>query len=660
MSIRDLLKNPAIIGDALTGDERDIAKDYVRRRVRVFIRNNATAADPAAPGDLTPLGTNVIRVELENELPKVRKAHATILARVKADDKKGLHVPLSKPDLRTRVRGRPPAGSASVMRQRLVLSIVYQASVDDATLMDPANIERLHRLTDRRLRIVERMLYDVGRAPERKWSRRQIAAHGAGPWTDGLERMFEYPRVAQSLFASVCQAGSDGKCQAPMDGWILGDDGTILGRARTNPATTAEWTSPALASDGSAPLPFKPQSPAAPRAVAAISGLFSRTTDYHARNLLYCDQVIHALHLEALVFAESKRSPSNSTAWLDDMVKQKPAGWLQLSSPLPMIGGANPGNYLAGHGEPAFFRHGSIHPSELQVGDHVIIYNHPAYEHTTVHGAWRLENAVVVQTVPDLRVQGHGSFILSIDEARREMLRLFNAALDKCRKAVGPLAKVKGSGTGFNTFEVDSIHALAENMVIDIVDPDTEIKVAKKRIVLTLDRKKNIVEYSGQRVSPTAKHVVRRSRVDQFNGKYESVELSFGAAGDVFILRRVAQAQSQFARGARDGDWHVAWVLPSQDQAFGRVVLNSPPLLDFIRREHFVDLTLEPTPNGDRVVGWFPLYTPAEKRGKPVEKDGKFVGIQPTPLTTRNIAAWTWFKNPNANATQVPVLRPKV
>lgn len=657
MSIRDLLKNRDIINSKLKGDEADVTRDYVLRRARVMIRKLPDAEDANKPGDLNAVGTRVLAVELAAELPKARKAHADILARVVADANKGLHVPLSTPSLRTRVTGKPPADSAGAMRKRIVLSVVYQAAAADLTLLEPANLEKLHRLCDRRLRLVERMLYDVGRAPQRSWTAAKLAGRAAGPWTDGLDRMFEYPRVSQHLFLGLCAPGTDRKCQGPMTNWELGDDGTIVGPPQTNPATTARWQA------GGAdlyPLKYTPASATQVQAVAAINGLFTRSKDYRARNLMYCDQVIHALHLEALVFAESKRTSGGNTGWLDAVVAAKPSGWLQLSSPLPSIGALNLGQYLAGRSEPAFFEHTSVAPPDLQVGDHLIVYNHPAYEFATAHGAWRLENAVVVQTVPELLIQGHGSYILTIDGAKREMLTLFRAALDRCRAAVGALAKVVGSGTEMNTMKVDTVRELAVGMVIDIIEAGTEMALAKRRTITRIEQAGKLVTYDGARLFPTTKHVLRHPRKPQFNDTYEGVELSFGKNADVFLIRRVSQAQSKFGRGARDGDWHVAWVLPTDDQAGGRAVLNNPDLLKHLKDAHFVDLTVEKTRRGDRVVGWFPLYTPATKGGRPVVKDGKFVGIQPTPIGPRNIAAWTWFAARDPDATRVPVLRPKV
>ena len=81
---------------------------------------------------------------------------------------------------------------------------------------------------------------------------------------------------------------------------------------------------------------------------------------------------------------------------------------------------------------------------------------------------------------------------------------------------------------------------------------------------------------------------------------------------------------------------------------------------DFVKKMHFVDYTVEGTDADKLTVGWFPLYEPVKKNGKPEMKNGKIVGVQPVSVGPENIAAWTWFADPDANASNVPVIRPKV
>lgn len=221
MSIRDLLKDPAVISGKFKGDERNFAGDFVQRRVRLFIEANPSFQHPTKPGDLTDIATKGVSVTLSGELPLVQKAHADILVRVMADVGKGLHVDITKGSLRKRVFDRPPAGDADTMRKQLVLSIVYQATALDIRLADAANREQLHRLCDRRLRLVERMLYDVGRSAARTWSEKQVRSKPTGPWIDGLERMFDTPgcRVRPSRPLATLTRKSAASRQWPNGAW---------------------------------------------------------------------------------------------------------------------------------------------------------------------------------------------------------------------------------------------------------------------------------------------------------------------------------------------------------------------------------------------------------------------------------------------------------
>jgi hypothetical protein len=651
VALRDLLKDRDIISASLGREERLFAENFVARRVRLLIDANPSFNNPARPGDLTDIATKGVGFALVKEIPLVRSALAAIQTRVKADANNGVHLPVDSSATK-RVRDKPPAGNAASTRQRLLLSIVYQATAWDIRFAEPSNLERLHKVCDRRLRLVERMLYEVGRSADRAWGNKPPAA---GPWPDGLDRAFEYPRVPRRIFQATCQPDEKDTCKAPMDSWHLGDDNTIVGPLQTNPSTTARWRQ---GKDENYALEFTPQDPAKPKAVDAIAELFTRSPDFLKRNLMYCDHTIHALHLEALVFAESKRRAAGDTAWLDGVVATKPAGWLRLHHPLVSPGALQPsgGKFLAGSGEPDFFHHLNVRPSELQVGDHLIVYNHPAYEHTTLHGAWRLENAVVVQTTPTLLVQGHGSPIMSIATAKAHMLKLFLGALESCRAALRPLAKVAAS-TGTNSVKVHSTSALRVDMSIDIIDRDTEVSIAQRRRITKIDARARTVEFNGAAVTATAKHGLRRAHLTQFAGKFDSVQLNAPTtSNDIFLLRRVDPANSRFAAGSRDGDWHVAWVANDREEK----IRVDPKRAEFVKKTHFIDYTRETDGTNTLTVGWFPLYEPVKRNGKPEMKDGKIVGVVPISIGADNIAAWTWFADPDANTANVPVVRPSV
>jgi hypothetical protein len=629
--------------------------DFVARRVRALIDGDASLADPAKPGDITKTATPTVATRLIAEVPRVRAAFTEIWKRVTADVAKNLHVPIDKPTIRKRVSNRPPV-AAGAMRRRLVLSIVFQAAAPDMTLADAANVERLHRICDRRLRLVERMLYEVGHHSDRAWSTKQVSTHAGGPWTDGVERAFDYPRVPRAFFEATCQPDANDVCQAPMDKWKLGDDYNLVGPVQTNPATITLWkhnATDAYRLDYTAAVAGKP------KGVEAINGLFAVSTDYLSRNLLYCDHTIHALHLEALVFAESKRRAAGDTAWLDGLVASKGPGWLCIFHPLVSPGGLQPdgGKYLVGSGEPSFFEHVSVRANDLQVGDHLIIYNHPAYEFTTFHGAWRLENAVVVQTVPDLLLQGHGTGLMTMNDAKAAMLKYFRTALENCRAALRPLAAVSGPGPTGGAVKVSTTARLKRGMVVDFVEAGTEALVAPGRTITAIDGRKGVVTYSGASVTLTNKHVLRRHHVTQFKGKFEGLQLESATSDTViFLMRRVDPTASTYAPGFLDADWYVTWLGQDRDEAVRKDSVRAA----FVKKQHFVDYTVETDGTNTRTVGWFPLYEPVLKGKSPVMKAGKIAAIQPVTVGPDNIAAWTWFADPNAATALVPVIRPKV
>jgi hypothetical protein len=194
-------------------------------------------------------------------------------------------------------------------------------------------------------------------------------------------------------------------------------------------------------------------------------------------------------------------------------------------------------------------------------------------------------------------------------------------------------------------------------MRIDVIEAATETPIAQQRKVTRVDTRAKTVEFDGAAVAATAKHALRRAHRPQFGGKFDSVFLaSPTSANQIFLLRRVDRAASAFAAGSQDGDWHVAWVAhPREEQ-----IRLDAKRAEFVKKQHFVDYTVEKDGATSMTVGWFPLYEPVKVRRKPVLKGGKIVGIQPISIGVDNISAWTWFADPDADAINVPVIRPSV
>ena len=99
------------------------------------------------------------------------------------------------------------------------------------------------------------------------------------------------------------------------------------------------------------------------------------------------------------------------------------------------------------------FEHITIHLSELVVGDHLIVHNHPAYSYTNLDGVFTLENALVVQTIgikpggyeQNLLLHGHGIHPKTMGELKKEMHDTFTRELKKFRKMVETHIKNAGN-----------------------------------------------------------------------------------------------------------------------------------------------------------------------------------------------------------------------
>lgn len=636
MTIAALLRDRSVVSKKLKQPELGYTRDFVRRRARRLMELNPGMQDPARKGDLSAAATATAAALLVKELPLVRAARDEIWKRVRSDPD---HLGLSMATIRKRVSTRPPLNDPRLMRRRLVATIVFQAAARDITLADPANIERLHLLADRRLRMVERMLYDVGRADHRRYPK-SVTSQPGGPWPDGLERIFEYPRVPQRIFLGMCHPdASFGICAAPMNEWAVRGPEHLIGPIRTNVGTRAAWP---RAADGYS-LPYTDG--VLPNVESAIERLFVPSTDFLDRNLLFCDHTIHALHLEALVFSRRKRGAA--PGWLGAERAGKPAGWVRLF--VPFNDDPNhPERFLAGLLEPAHFESDPVHEADLQPGDHVIVYNHPAYQYSTVAGVWKLENAVVVQSHPSLLMQGHGSKVYPKADMWETMMKLFNRELRRRRADVDGLAVVLADGP--NQVEVDSLDLLRVGMRVEIADRRTDAVVAADRGITAIDHRKRKVTYDGPDVTATRGLVLRRSRI--VVAGVETIDVEHW----VTIQRRTPPHSSIFAPRHRRADWYLTWDGNAKEQA----IRLDPARRDFVRTHQLVEYEEDPGVLHTQTRGWFPLWVPAKDRNQPVMKNGLIAATERLIIKPEHIAGWTWFLDPDpAKRDLVPVLRPR-
>ena len=213
--------------------------------------------------------------------------------------------------------------------------------------------------------------------------------------------MFEYPRLpAARPFTGLCKAPTGTTtCSATgqMSGWEKRVGGQFKHDLQLNPTANPRWKRA---------REFFLKQPGDP--MPAVRDLFTPSKRFDKRNFLMCDHVIDVLHLEALARVKSKRD--SNTTWFKAITDVESDGWLRIIHPSLVDDVPGGVAFLVGEREPRFFERKKIPVGEPEVGDHVIVYNHPAYDKVKeAVDVWRLENALVVATSPRLMLQGHGT-----------------------------------------------------------------------------------------------------------------------------------------------------------------------------------------------------------------------------------------------------------
>ena len=449
MKVSDLARDKALVPATGTGFDRSMRAAFVSIRARAMLAADSTLRDSANEADIADAKVATVKSQLTTDLGLAAQAVQSIAAKVATDETANKLLSLDPSDVDPKlvaeyVRIGVLSTTPKDKRKELVQTLVWWATALDPALLQTGGADDLHELVDRRLRTAERMLYYVARKVGRGFDMAAIRANPAGPWETGFKRIFEYHRLPGG-FMSLCQPHATTRaCQAPaLAGWRAGA-GMLTHAFKVAEGATSYWRLPTVPDPEGYLLVYDTNGGSA---VDAVDNVFTASTDFKKRNLLACDHVLHLLHIESLLHARRKRDPS--TTWFQTLAaRTAPADWLRIYTPWSDI------QFLVGEGEPQFFEHVRIPAADLQVGDHLIIFNHPVYDRLTITGVFRLENSLVVQVYPKLLLQGHGILPQTPAALKSHMLGLANRYLDGARKLVEQ-NMAAASATGYPVIELE-------------------------------------------------------------------------------------------------------------------------------------------------------------------------------------------------------------
>ena len=255
---------------------------------------------------------------------------------------------------------------------------------------------------------------------------------------------------------------------------------------------------------------------------------------------------------------------------------------------------------------------------------------------------------MVVQTFPELLMQGHGSAMLNQGAMWKAMIKYFRDELTEHRAAVDGLAHIERFGP--NTLVVDQSQFLGSGMRVDIVQDDAG------EAVLAADRQ--IVSVSGRTVRLQRRQRVGAGASPAAARPRNALRRSEGSDRRQHVPPRAPNAAGNVAirGGHQRADWFLIWRGAgggrgdSQGRRTGGVRQGASP-----RRVHARAGIRES--DDDRLV---PAVASRDEGGSPVRRNGRIVSTDPVEVRLRNIAGWTWFFDPDpAKRDLVPVIRPR-
>ena len=428
-------QNPSLIGEP----------DYVTLKARILSEIQAVTAYVEAKLDLEAPGPLSGAIEPGGPAtgPKNQVFVASPSYHLNLEDLGFTHsvsrTGLSSKRTKEYVASRRRAVTDICWRAAALHDEVWQASADQTSAVlrdiDPApptgrDPKWLGHILDRRLRAIERMRTQISSrtalgAAGSYAGQPAVAPPGSGAsehgWTDKLRvRPIEYPRVANTTrMINAIGAGNiesvdqphyqqNGKPWAFLDGRIANNRYPFPG-VRFAPSIAADWQQPVPS------YQLKLVNSSAPG--EAIGDLFATSFDWWDRSWLFCDHVVSSLHVEALRFSLLRKSPNGSDDEFDALATN-PQGYVVLSA-FVGAGTTTPPTLLSDDQNPdSYFHNGPVSEGEFEVGDQLIMWNHPLYSFIS-RGEWRLENALLMEVDSKPRIggidrnklvlQGHGT-----------------------------------------------------------------------------------------------------------------------------------------------------------------------------------------------------------------------------------------------------------
>jgi hypothetical protein len=379
-------------------------------------------------------------------------------------------------DTQKRVRAylglRRTRAKAIVWRAVALHETLWLESADHTTAL--LNRGAMSEVLDRRLRTLEWMNFTIS---DHRWlgGNSQRTLNGpTGPWLDGFRiRMFEYPRFPgdipdyrRVLAGQIAPDGSNQFRYNQKFAWVPSDNGELL-LYNLGPFPGIHFFNDAASPPTGLRTSFLQTGPrtmrlrivpAAGQTVAnVVDQVFTPNTNIWQRSWLFCDHVLAALHIEALLFAMRRRS-TDGTQRFNAIAAANPAGFFSFDN---LMGGDGAQEFGADRSDTAdrtWIENRVIPIADLQPGDHIIFFNSQLYRFLS-SGDWNLENSLVMDVDSDpktggidvnsLELQGHGTDLRIYAKFQKDI----SDHLKKPLKAVVEAVKNRPPGATEVTFK---------------------------------------------------------------------------------------------------------------------------------------------------------------------------------------------------------------